>query len=501
MDAETFLENFATIANAPGGVSRLRDLVLDLAVSGCLVATHADTDGWPTRTLGEVARLRRGFDLPVSQRVKGSVPVFGANGPVGSHDSTPLVGPGVLTGRSGSIGLVRYVDGPYWPLNTSLYVEDFFGNDPRWVTILLQGVRLKRFSSFSAVPTLNRNVVHREPVLVPPRGTQETIVAKVDELMGLCDELEACQVRRRRVTGHLRDSALHALTEAERSSDLLHAWARVSASWPALVDNADGIPAFRAAILDLAFRGRLVTQDRGDGSAAVLLPADHSPIKDPPYAVPSTWEWARFDEVAESRLGKMLDKAKNVGPLRPYLRNANVQWFRFDLGDIHELRLEDKEYEAHSLRTGDLVICEGGEPGRAAVCDAAVEGMVFQKALHRARPRQGVEVWYLAHLMESTAANGRLARYFTGATIKHLSGRSLGTFPVPLPPADEQKRIVAVIECAFRKCDDIEQRLRVRDDIAERLAASATAQRRSSSMRRTQLLPAEAVVDVESGSA
>lgn len=538
MDAQTFFDNFATVAEGPGGIQRLRDLVLDLAVSGLLALQEKD-DEPASDLLRTIASDKERLIAEGLAKPTRSYSPRQPEGPslppgwswtympcLGFVDPRNAVDPDVVTGfvpmplvptdtreparfeerkwSEISKGYTHIADGDVavakitpcfqngksavfagLPSGVGAATTELFvlrptprGVNPRYVHLVLRSPRFLKGGVPEMTGTAGQQRLPREyftdtAIPLPPRAEQARIVTKVDELMELCNELQLRQAALHRATTRFRGSALHALTEAQTGDDLRHAWARVSASWPALVDNAEGIPAFRAAILDLAFRGRLVTQDRGDGSAAVLLPADHSPINDPPYAIPSTWEWARFDEVAESRLGKMLDKAKNVGPLRPYLRNANVQWFRFDLGDIHELRLEDKDYEAHSLRTDDLVICEGGEPGRAAVCDAAVEGMVFQKALHRARPRQGVDVWYLAYLLESTAANGRLARYFTGATIKHLTGRSLGTFPVPLPPADEQKRIVAVIESAFRKCDDIDQRLRVRDDIAERWAASA----------------------------
>ena len=81
----------------------------------------------------------------------------------------------------------------------------------------------------------------------------------------------------------------------------------------------------------------------------------------------------------------MLDKRKNVGALRPYLRNVNVRWFGFDLSDLKEMRLMDSEVKEYSVQRGDLLICEGGEPGRCAVWDAE-ESLIFQKALHRARP-------------------------------------------------------------------------------------------------------------------
>lgn len=136
--------------------------------------------GWTEVALGDAATLQRGFDLPVNQRRPGDVPIFAANGPVGRHDGSKLSGPGVVTGRSGTIGKVHFTSGPYWPLNTSLFVKDFHGNDPRFVYWLLRQLRLERFLSGTGVPTLNRNIVHRVPVLIPPIEEQQRIAAVLD---------------------------------------------------------------------------------------------------------------------------------------------------------------------------------------------------------------------------------------------------------------------------------------------------------------------------------
>jgi type I restriction enzyme S subunit len=225
----------------------------------------------------------------------------------------------------------------------------------------------------------------------------------------------------------------------------------VESNWPAITADSESVGGLRQTILQLAFEGRLAGAGGHGRSGQETAP----PILDGPFPIPRHWRWAKFDEVVDSRLGKMLDKAKNTGPLRPYLRNANVQWFRFDLSDVHELRLEDADLDKHSVRAGDLVICEGGEPGRLAVCDDTVSGMVFQKALHRARPRSDVDVWYLAFLLSCYAGSGYLSTFFTGATIKHLTGKALGTVPVPVPPIAEQHQIVERIEELTAACDQL----------------------------------------------
>lgn len=137
--------------------------------------------GWSKRPLIEVAKLQRGFDLPVHEREVGDIPVFAANGPIGTHSAAMCKGPGVITGRSGTIGKVHFIDADYWPLNTSLFVVDFCGNHPKWVFHMLSAFGLQRFSQGAGVPTLNRNLVHGELVEVPPLEEQRRIASILDK--------------------------------------------------------------------------------------------------------------------------------------------------------------------------------------------------------------------------------------------------------------------------------------------------------------------------------
>ena len=135
---------------------------------------------WDVVRLGDVATLQRGMDLPIQDRVPGRVPVYGANGVHGFHNRSSIEGPGVITGRSGSVGLVHYSESLFWPLNTTLYVKDFHGNNVRFVYYLLSSLRLERFAASTGVPSLNRNFVHPVFVPIPRLPEQETIVATLD---------------------------------------------------------------------------------------------------------------------------------------------------------------------------------------------------------------------------------------------------------------------------------------------------------------------------------
>lgn len=167
----------------------------------------------------------------------------------------------------------------------------------------------------------------------------------------------------------------------------------------------------------------------------------NAPGNGPEPELPEGWEWKQLGQIADCRLGKMLDKEKNVGELRPYLRNINVQWGTFHLDDIKEMRITESEIERYEVRSGDLVVCEGGEPGRCAVWRDD-RTMFFQKALHRVRPDETVSVDYLHHYLRLAAFSGRLEPLLTGTTIKHLPGINLARVHVAVPPLDTQHRIV-----------------------------------------------------------
>jgi len=119
----------------------------------------------------------------------------------------------------------------------------------------------------------------------------------------------------------------------------------------------------------------------------------------------------------------------------PYLANLNVRWGGFDLHDLREMRFEHDELDSFGLKYGDIVMCEGGEPGRCAIWKVQMPGMMIQKAIHRIRSRKDVHHVYLYHSLRHQGQSGYLATLFTGATIKHLPREKLAKVTVEIPPA------------------------------------------------------------------
>jgi type I restriction enzyme, S subunit len=329
-----------------------------------------------TTTLGELISLQRGYDLTETQRRSGKVPIVGSAGIHGYHDVAKAKGPGVTLGRSGaSFGKVSYVREDYWPHNTTIFVTDFKGNEPLFVRYLLESLDFSSLNSGSAQQSLNRNFVY--PVKVPKFSLSEQ--RRIAGILSAYDELIENSQRRIRI--------LESMTRALYREWFVH---------------------FRFPGHE---RGRIV-----DG-------------------IPEGWKRRPLEDVAEFRLGKMLDQEKNRGDLLPYLANINVRWGEFDLGDLRRMRFEQDELEMFGLKFGDIVMCEGGEPGRCAIWKDQVPGMMIQKAIHRIRCRENMDHVYLYHSLRDEGESGRLAALFTGATIKHLPREKLAKVMIVVPPA------------------------------------------------------------------
>lgn len=197
----------------------------------------------------------------------------------------------------------------------------------------------------------------------------------------------------------------------------------------AILDKADALRSKR--------REALAQLDRLAQSIFVEMFGD-------PVRNPKAWPLRSFNDVCPTRLGKMLDQKQQTGQHnRKYLRNANVRWFRFDLSDILEMDFDEAARAIFALEDGDLLICEGGEPGRAAIWRSQIPECYYQKALHRGRPDHTLaHSEYLVWLLWGLAQGGGLNDHVTSATIAHLTGEKLKAMQIPLPPLPLQSQFV-----------------------------------------------------------
>ena len=174
--------------------------------------------------------------------------------------------------------------------------------------------------------------------------------------------------------------------------------------------------------------------------------------------IPDDWEASTVGREFDIQLGKMLDAEKNTGVLKPYLGNRAVQWDRIDTSELPMIAMSKLDLERFRLKQGDLLVCEGGDVGRAAVWDSPLEECYFQKALHRLRPRRGFNSRLMIAFLRLMSARGQLLNYVTQTSIAHLPKDKFVTVPLPMPPAAEQTAIAEVLSDMDAELAALEQK-------------------------------------------
>jgi len=240
----------------------------------------------------------------------------------------------------------------------------------------------------------------------------------------------------------------------------------------------DGIARLRELILTLAMQGKLVDQDPNDPPASELLKEIEAEkqrlvkagkIKKPKplpevsdeeitHEIPASWAWVRFGDIAQHNSGKTLDKGRNTGEPRDYITTSNLYWGRFELDNVRQMLIRDNELEKCTAKKNDLLICEGGEAGRAAVWNFDSE-VCFQNHVHRARFYKDIDPYFVYRFFEKLNATGEINQHRKGVGISNMSSKALASIVFPLPPLPEQHRIVARIDQLMALCDTLDQRI------------------------------------------
>lgn len=234
---------------------------------------------------------------------------------------------------------------------------------------------------------------------------------------------------------------------------------------------------FRQSVLAASVSGKL-TEDWREKNKEVNIYKTENKYEEYEWRnldFPSTWKWDYIKNISHHILGKMLDAAKNKGEPTLYLRNVSVRWFDFDLDTLTEIKATKEDKLKFDLQDGDLFVCEGGEPGRAAVWNKGKNNFIFQKAIHRIRLNEFVNPYWVLYNLKLDADSGNLESLFTGTGIKHLTLKSLSKYPIAIPPIEEQIEIVRRVEQLFAFADKIEARYTKAKTMLDKLPQSILA--------------------------
>ncbi|NWO03457.1 MAG: restriction endonuclease subunit S [Idiomarinaceae bacterium] len=236
-----------------------------------------------------------------------------------------------------------------------------------------------------------------------------------------------------------------------------------------------GVERLRELILTLAMQGRLVvpisTDSQIEDNIEQIEQTKQNLIerkaiprqkfvpdlqqREIPHTIPEHWVWVRFGNIAQHNTGKTLDKRRNTGTRRDYITTSNLYWATFNLSEVKKVPIEDKELEKCTAKKGDLLICEGGDAGRAAVWNYDYD-ICFQNHVHRARFYACVDPYFAFRLFQKISLTGEINDYRKGMGISSMSGKALASIPFPMPPIEEQSRIVAKVDELMALCDQLE---------------------------------------------
>lgn len=505
MNAQQFLAEFGHIANAPGGVTRLRELIFSLASGGKLLDESELVE--PVH-LDRVADFVMGQAPPGNEcNTKGEGTVFVKTGEFG--ELYPLVREWTTKplkiAKRGDV-LICVVGATVGKLNLSIdcaigrsvaAVRPRNGLNTKYLYFMLMPftLRLRSGSRGSAQGVIGKAELSAIKIRVPSGDEQDRIVAKVDELMALCDRLEEQQQDRRRLQNALRQSTLQALASAESSHELQESWQRLEAHFGRLVLEPSDVDDVAAELKNLAVRG-LLAPASSDPVDLERIKSDSSALRaeymaaglmrrqklvgraESDVSYPEHWAVTAFDEVAVVIGG--VTKGRNLRGKKtlvcPYLSVANVQRGYFKLTGLKSIEIADDELTKYAVHEGDLLITEGGDwdkVGRTAIWRGGVQNCLHQNHVFKARVPSD---YLLTEWVELVFNSGVGRDYFAGASkqttnLASINMTQLRGFPLPVPPLDEQRRILKKLADLTAQCNTWRDQLDKKAKLSSLLAS------------------------------
>lgn len=319
---------------------------------------------------------------------------------------------------------------------------------------------------------------------LPPLSEQHRIVAKVDELMALCDRLENRQADSQQAHQTLVETLLGTLTRTETAEELAEAWQRIAHHFDTLFATEQSIDQFRQAILQLAVMGKLVPQDLSAESAGRFLQKvaaekmkliDSGVLKkekaleelsddEIPFAVPASWKWIRFEslanEIATGPFGSMVHKSDYIEDGVPLINPSHMINGRIvEESSVSVSEIKANELSTYRLRSGDIVMARRGEMGRCAVVTPREQEWLCGTGSFVLRFHEAISRKFLLLVFSTHWVRTYLGGESVGATMTNLNHGILKKLPFCLPPVEEQHRIVAKVDELMALCDRLQARL------------------------------------------
>ena len=527
------LLNLNLLATAPAGVARLRELILTLAVQGKLVPQDASDEpasvllqkiraekdrliaegkikrdkplaeiaeeekpfgipqGWEWVRFGDASINRDGERDPVSAADRDNrakiYDYYGASGVIDKIDGYLFDKTLLLIGEDGanlfnrSSPIAFLAHGKYWVNNHAHVIDATHRELLDYLALFINAISLEPYVTGTAQPKMNQAKLNSILIALPPLAEQSRIVTRVEELMRLCDALEA--KARLEATQHeqLVRTLLSTLTTSTTPEELANNWHRIAPHFDLLLDRPEAVDALEQTILQLAVRGHLVPQDPQDEPASELLKKIRAeknkliaegkikrdkplpPIADEekPFELPQGWEWVRLDAIFRviTDGDHLPPPVSDTGIAFLTIGNISAGALNFDGCRSVPQHYFDAIAEYRRPAMGDILYTVvGASYGREVVVETD-RPFCVQRHIGILKPSVQVNLQYVATLLSSQFIYEQATRSLTGTAQPTIGIRPLRNFLAPLPPLAEQSRIVARVASLRALCADLRQRL------------------------------------------
>ena len=528
MNADTLLENFEILAEAPSGVAHLKQLILDLAITGKLVKSETTSismerkirqlweqipekeresvrfrrsermpfvlestipDHWISTFVEALTKLQTGatpsrakpeyFKGNVKWLVSGDIKYSNISDCVGRISEKALRETNCKMIPLNSVLIALNGQGKTRATVSILRVEatcnqslvSMTPRDPQILTCeflyLFLRSKYKRIREITGADDrrgLNMNIVSSLQISVPPIAEQRQIVDRVDELLALCDELEHQQQQRDNLRTATRKSAIDAISTATTPAELEAAWKRINNNWEVIADTPESIDSIRNLINNLAVRGLLSKTEKNEKPIGV-------PILEGPFDLPPNWRWTRIGDVSNFVNGYAFPsgdyKEKGVGVVRMSdMKNGKIVTSRMKF-------VSEKYFEELSatirVSPGDLVMGMTGATLGKPCFNLTSSTFLLNQRIGKFEPF-AVDIEYLGIALLTLERLFMEVSFGTG--VNNLSTKQIKESVFPIPPLEEQMRIVAKVDQLMALCDQLESELKARGEVAEKFARS-----------------------------
>lgn len=402
-------------------------------------------EGWCLTNLGNVLELKYGKSLPASKRDDGKFPVYGSNGIVGSHSEPLVKTEGIIVGRKGSYGEVHLSNSPFFPIDTTYYIDDLFNQPLKYWFYQLKMLPLTELNRSTAIPGLNREDAYSQHIVLPPLAEQKIIANKLDTLLA---QVETTKSRLERIPNIIKTFRQTVLAAAV-SGRLTEKWREENKSLDNVLDNIQ-----REKVLWIKNN-----PDHNEVKRVLKRIKEYSSRTQLDEKLPKMWLWSQLEDCVLMIVDCHNKTAPYTETGNPLIRTSNIRDGKFVWEDLKFV--SDTTYEYWSRRCppepGDIIFTREAPMGEAAIIPPKNKLCLGQRTMLIRPIEKYLSAKYLLISLMDSNFRKRSEKKAVGTGVKHFRVGDVSNLEIAIPPTEEQTEIVCRVEELFAFSKRIEQ--------------------------------------------